>query len=157
MIHAMGMSWDAIRNTYGHFHPALVHFPIGLVLTGAAVEMWSAVVRRRREPSQTARLLLGLGLLATLVAVGSGLALFRPDDFRGRTHEVALMHRTLGLASVPFVLVTVLQGARRRASGFGHVRLWAYRLTCWGAALLVGLAGHYGGWVVFGWGWVWTP
>lgn len=153
----MGISWDAIRNTYGHFHPALVHFPIGLVLTGAAVEVWSAVVRRRRESSQTARFLLSLGLLATVVAVGSGLALFRPDDFRGRTHDVAIIHRTLGLASLPMILVTVFLGARRGHSELSRGWLWAYRLTCWGAALLVGLAGHYGGWIVFGWGWVWTP
>jgi uncharacterized membrane protein len=157
MIGSVWMFWEPIRNAYGHFHPALVHFPIGLVLTGAAMEGWSTVVGRRRQPSRVAWLLLALGLLAALVAAGSGLALFRPSDFRGQTLEVALLHRALGLASVPLIAMAVLMGRRRGAADFGRLRLWLYRCFFWGAAVLVGLASHYGGWIVFGWGWIWTP
>jgi uncharacterized membrane protein len=150
--------WDTIRNVYGHFHPALVHFPIALVTTGAALEIWDAVVRRQTRPSRTAELLLILGLLGALLAAGSGLALFHAEDFRPDVRAAAETHRVLALAGVAVLLAAVLWGRRlhhHETPGSGLI--WTYRTLVWLAAVLVGLAGHYGGWMVFGWGRIWSP
>jgi len=153
----MGSSWESLRNAYGHFHPALVHFPIGLVLSGAALEAWSALARRGAS-SETARILLRLGFLGAVLAVGSGLALFNPGDFRERTLDAAKIHRFLGLACVACALIAVFLGGIRTPRGsLAGSRVGLYRIAYWLTAILVGLAGHYGGWVVFGWGLVWTP
>lgn len=150
----MTPSWETLRNLYAHFHPALVHFPIGLVLSGAALEAWSAVARRG-VASPTARVLLAFGFLGAVLSIGSGLALFHPADFREPTLAVAMMHRFLGLASGVGCLAAVLVGGIRVPRT--RARLWTYRVLYWLTALLIGLAGHYGGWIVFGWGRVWTP
>ena len=146
---------SAIRNTVGHFHPALVHFPIALLLTGAALEA-RQTVRGASGRSEGARFLLLAGLCGAAVAAVSGLLLFHPEDFRGRTLDVARVHRVLGLAVVAAALATVVAGRRSRPSGMNRSRLWSYRLLYFLTAALAGLAGHYGGWVVFGWGRVWT-
>lgn len=152
----MELSWESFRNAFAHFHPALVHFPIGLVLSGAALETWSALMRRGAA-SETARILLVLGSLGALLAAGSGLALFNPGDFRERTLDVARIHRFLGLASAICALISVSLGGVGAMRPLMGSRLGLYRIAYWFTAILVGLAGHYGGWVVFGWGLIWTP
>lgn len=147
-------SWTFLRNAVGHFHPAMVHFPVALVLTGVGLESWSAV--RGRGASGTARALLLLGLLGAIGAVLSGLSLLHLDDYRSRTLAAVSIHRVLGIAATSSL---VLAGAANGIPGRGDLtgrRLVLYRLTYGVSALLVGLTGHYGGWVVFGWGAVWT-
>ena len=149
--------WNTIRNAYGHFHPALVHFPIALVLTGAALEAWGAFVRRDPRPSRTGNVLLVLGFCGALVASGSGLALFHKDDFRQPVLAAAEVHRVLGLACAASLLVAWACGQwLSRTQAPRPVQVWTYRVLYWLSAILVGLAGHYGGWIVFGWGRVWT-
>jgi hypothetical protein len=100
--------------------------------------------------------LLLAGLCGAAVAAVSGLLLFHPEDFRGRTLDVARVHRVLGLAAVAAALATAVAGGLSRHPGPIGGRLWSYRLLYCLAAGFAGLAGHYGGWVVFGWGRVWT-
>jgi uncharacterized membrane protein len=148
------LSWTLVRNTVGHFHPALVHFPVALVLAGLGFELWGTL--RGRGASGTARLLLVFGLLGALAAALTGLSLFHPEDFQGPTLAVITIHRALGLASAAAL---VLAGAANGIPGRGELgggRLALYRGAYAVSGLLVGLTGHYGGWVVFGWGSVWT-
>lgn len=146
---------SAIRNAVGHFHPALVHFPVALLLTGAALEAWQtaggAAVR-----SEIARTLLVLGVLGAAAAGLSGLLLFHPEDFRDRTLEVAHIHRILGLTTGTAALAAAAIGGFTRGPGPTGGRLWLYRGSYFLTAGLAGLTGHYGGWIVFGWGRVWT-
>jgi len=150
--------WDSIRNIYGHFHPALVHFPIALVLAGAAMEVWTAVVRGGAQPSPTGGRLLLLGCAGALLAAGSGLALFRYEDYRPPVLAAVGMHYTLALAGVLVLLATCLVRVFLVRKVAPHaLQLWTYRALYWMAAILIGLAGHYGGWIVFGWGRIWIP
>lgn len=143
-----------LRNVVGHFHPALVHFPVALILAGAGLEAFSAV--RGRGASAVARVLLLLGFLGALGAIASGLSLFHPTDFRGRALAVASVHRILGLATASAsALAAAANGLPWRGELEGF-RLSLYRATYALSAILVGLTGHYGGWLVFGWGSVWT-
>jgi hypothetical protein len=102
-------------------------------------------------------LLLTLGAAGAVGAVISGWSLFRSGDFLGRTLEVARIHRWLGVGVGSIALVTLVIGELVGRRGLEGWRLTAYRAFYFLTALTVGLAGHYGGWVVFGWGWIWTP
>lgn len=148
------ISWEMIRNTLGHFHPAFVHFPVGLLLTGAIVEFWSFL--RRRGASPLARAFLLFGFLGTALAVTSGLFLFHPGDFRGRTLRAAEVHRFLALASLVLAFAAIVVGGSARSPAtLGGPRLFIYRSLYYLTATVVGLTGHYGGWIVFGWGSIW--
>lgn len=146
---------STITNILGHFHPALVHFPIALLTVGAVFEVF-AVLKGKRQRSTIGRALLILGLLGAGAAALSGLAHFKTAEFQGLTLDVALIHRVLGLATLGLATLTVLAGGFQRDPGPQGRRLWVYRLVYATTAGVVGLTGHYGGWVVFGWGQIWT-
>ena len=146
---------STIRNTIGHFHPALVHFPIALLLTGAALEARQSI-RSAKVRSEIALTLLVLGTCAALAAALSGLVLFHPEDFRGRTLAAAYIHRVLGLATGTAALAALGAGSLAKGPAPTRGRLLVYRGLYFLAAGLTGLTGHYGGWVVFGWGQIWT-
>ena len=146
---------STITNTLGHFHPALVHFPIALLTVGAVFEMF-AVLKGVGQRSTIGRTLLILGFLSAGAAALSGLAHFDPAEFQGRTLEVALFHRVLGLATLGLATLSVLAGGFQGNQGPQGRRLWVYRFLYATTAGGVGLTGHYGGWVVFGWGQIWT-
>jgi hypothetical protein len=100
--------------------------------------------------------LLVFGVLGAVAAAFSGLLLFHPSDFQGRTLEVARVHRALGLATATVALAALVAGGITGNPGPVRGRLRVYRILYYLAAALAGLAGHYGGWIVFGWGRVWT-
>ena len=142
-------------NILGHFHPALVHFPIALLTVGAICEVF-AVSKGMRQRSTIGRALLLFGFFAAGAAALSGLAHFDPAGYQGRTLDVALVHRVLGLTSLGLATFTALAGGFQRSPGPQGPQLWIYRLLYATTAGVVGLTGHYGGWVVFGWGQIWT-
>ena len=53
------------------FHPALVHFTVAFVVTGAAVEIW-AILRGHARAERWGEQLLALGLASLVVTVASG-------------------------------------------------------------------------------------
>jgi uncharacterized membrane protein len=55
----------------GRWHPSVVHFPIALFVVAGALEAW-AVARRRPAMLETTRVLVALGALGAVVAVGLG-------------------------------------------------------------------------------------
>ena len=144
-----------ITNILGHFHPALVHFPIALLTVGAIFEV-AGILRGRETRSPVGRALLLAGFLGALAAALSGLAHFDPAEYQGRTLEVAGLHRILGLTTLGLTVCTVLAGGFQKDPGPRGHRLWVYRVLYGATAGVVGLTGHYGGWVVFGWGQIWT-
>lgn len=146
---------STVRNAIGHFHPALVHFPVALLLTGAAIEAWQTA-RGGAQRSEVARVFLVFGVLGAVAAELSGLLLFHAGDFQGRALEVVRVHRMLGLATGTAALATLVAGGLAGNPGPLRTRLRVYRILYFLTAALAGLAGHYGGWMVFGWGRVWT-
>lgn len=141
------------RNLLGHFHPMLVHFPLAFLLGGAALETWQ--VFRGEGASPVARPLLVMGAWSAVLAAAAGLALFRAEDFAPRLLAAGRIHRLLGLTATGLSLAALALSAG--GSGPSGRRLVAYRVSYILAALAVGMTGHYGGWMVFGWGRVWVP
>ena len=146
---------STLTNILGHFHPALVHFPVALLTVGAIFEAFS-VLRGKEQRSIIGRALLIFGFLGAGAAVLSGLSHFDAAAYRDRTLEVALIHRVLGLTTLALATLTGLLGGFWKTPGPQGGRLWIYRILYATTAGGVGLTGHYGGWVVFGWGQIWT-
>lgn len=106
----------------GMWHPAVIHFPIALVLTVGLLEAAAAL---RRQPLYAAsnKLLLGLATLGAFVAAPLGWAsagLPAPDDESALT-----IHRWLGTA-LPFLIFALwwlkrpAEAAARRLSSRGY-------------------------------------
>lgn len=123
------------------WHPLVVHFPIALWITSALFDLlylW----RGEAFHARAAKVLIGLGLLGALVAVGTGyldLGRFSPEElgpaFLGlhRTHQAFAVAATLTYAASFAVRL-------RRTPGRGVVALLA--LT---GAVLIGWAAWLGG------------
>ncbi len=88
---------------FGMWHPAVIHFPIALVLTVALLEL-AAVIRRKPTYAASSRLLLGIATVGAFVAAPLGWAnagMPAPGD------SLALdIHRWLGSA-LPFVILAL--------------------------------------------------
>lgn len=149
----MSESLALARNLFGHFHPMLVHFPLAFLLGGAALETWQGF--RGEGASPVARTLLVMGAWSAVLSASAGLALFRPEDFGPRLLAAGRIHRLLGLTATGLALVALPLSAG--GGGPSGRRLVAYRASYLLAAMAVGMTGHYGGWMVFGWGRVWVP
>lgn len=121
---------------FGRFHPATVHFPIALLLLAAAVELLGARSERIAKVRPAVPFLLLLGAVSSLAAVALGYMLSLAGGYE---EGLLTLHMRLGL------VVTVL------AFGLAFVSAWlpepgrVYRTVMAGLIVLVVLAGHFGG------------
>jgi uncharacterized membrane protein len=130
----------------GRFHPAAVHFPIGL-LTAAAVAGLLRLATRQPAFDTVWRFCVWFGALTAVVAgfLGWFLAGVRLTD----VSWVLTTHRWLGTSTVICAgLVLMLSEGSRRPD---HLRTrTCFRVTLLVVALLVLATGFFGGVVVFG-------
>lgn len=128
-------------------HPAIVHFPIALLVLGAAV---AAARLRRDAPAWLARGesgLLWLGTLAAWAALGFGLLAERFAPHKPLAWEVLADHKTLAWWTCG--VFSALALFRFRAGERGR----RYQLALWLAGLALLLAtGFHGGELVFDFG-----
>jgi len=121
-------------------HPALVHFPIALLVTGA---LWLVVasMRGRRERGLGVAIgMLSVGALMTIPAVGAGLwAAAEHESHHGGT---LASHRLLGLATMAVALLGLgSHFLRKRIANADIIR----DLCLVGAAVLAVSAAALGG------------
>ncbi|MEP7310544.1 MAG: DUF2231 domain-containing protein [Acidobacteriota bacterium] len=129
----------------GKLHPLIVHFPIALVLAAAATEL-VAVATRCPVWRAVALANVRVGAVIGIVTVITGWQFATsPIVDIGPALE---WHRWVGMAGVLAALIAVLMSSRLHLASRGSV--FAYRATLFGAALLVGIAGHLGGVLVWG-------
>jgi len=129
----------------GRLHPLLVHFPIGLVLIAAAAEV-AAMTTGLWDWRAVAIANVRAG---AVFAIGASIAGWRLASAPGMEATSSLeWHRWLGTVAAVAVLAAALTtaGARERSP----VALWVYRITLLLAAVLVAVAGHFGGLLVWG-------
>jgi mono/diheme cytochrome c family protein/uncharacterized membrane protein len=130
----------------GQFHPAAVHFPIGL-LTAAAVAELLGLVTGKLAFDAISRYCLWFGALTAVVAgiLGWFLGGFHLTD----TSWVLMAHRWLGTSTSAWAgLVLVLSELSRRPD---HRRArMRFRVALFAVAVLVLITGFFGGALVFG-------
>jgi uncharacterized membrane protein len=134
------------------WHPLVVHFPLALVLTAAAV---MGVSRMLGEPHSATLATVGtwnlwLGALAALFALGTGLAAVLDLHLSPADHQAVSLHFKWAVAST---LALSVLAAWRGAGGPADARpswLFVIVLCAAGAALLV--TGYRGGQNVYRYG-----
>jgi mono/diheme cytochrome c family protein len=124
----------------GKFHLLFLHFPIALLAAAAAAEGWS-VVRGSRVPPPAVRFCVLLGATSAVITVALGWV-HAASGYGAGTPRLLYTHRWLGtgaglwaVATAVFSELDVRRGARSR-----HTRALLFL-----GALLIGLAGHFGG------------
>lgn len=132
----------------GRLHPLIVHFPIGLIVAGALHEIlrW---VRRRPVPSEVGSFCLVLGLLSGGLAVWFGTLNASHQSITGDSARILEWHRYAGWALLMVGAAAFLAGrVARSRQGSGAARVYTGLIA--GAAICVGVSGHFGGQLVYG-------
>ncbi len=128
----------------GRLHPAVVHFPIALIITAAVLEAWNMFLGKRKC-SATALVCLRLGALSALVAALFGWIHADHEPHGIAVQDAIFWHRWVGVGALVLALVSAVAAHRARL---------VYRLALAGACLCVSIAGHLGGELVHGEGYV---
>jgi uncharacterized membrane protein len=138
-----GRLWAAA----GYFHPAVIHFPIGLLLTSALFVVIGVVWPAMGQ--LPAKACLFVGALTSVVACLMGFALAEQQGYGGwqRGMDAPIFwHRWGGvLVAVLSTMVAMLAAV---SSERGANSLW--KLSVLVIALLVGWVGHEGGELTYG-------
>jgi uncharacterized membrane protein len=136
----------------GRLHPALVHFPIAWVFLLQVVEV-PALITRREEWRKMGLYLLILACVSFLPAVVTGF--FRAASASSDPEFRALMltHRNLNIAAGA-VCLGALALRLGLPNQFERGMRWVYLLLLSVCALLLFVAGHLGGKMVFGQGYL---
>jgi len=141
----------------GRLHPLVVHFPIALLLAAALAEALGAL-RGRPGSSPAARYCVALGALGALAAAFTGWQ--RAEGFAALpgTESHVDIHRWLAIAATSCALPLAVLGwwSRERAPGARAGGLAAFRLGLLLCAVLVSVAAHFGGTLVYGPGFPWS-
>lgn len=132
---------ERMRRFIGRQHPAVVHFPIGLILSAALLELL-IMFRRREGWLHAQRFCLRFGALMAAVSAGLGFML---TEFTMTTDELWLHGGLAGAA-----LLCSLNAARAVPPA-ADARRNRFRLWMGAAALLISATGFMGGYLVFGW------
>lgn len=144
--HEHGSDLPPVLKWLGRFHPATVHFPIGLLLSAVIAE-FLFVITRRKWFDDAGRFCLWVGTIGAVVAATLGWlfgGLHLVDD-----DWLLTAHRWVGTATAVVALFSLFFSERSQwrepAGGRGRLRL-ALALI----ALLVSAAGFLGGAMVYG-------
>jgi len=124
-------------------HVVLIHFPIALFTAAVAFDFLGQWTKNRALAAAVYFNLL-LAALSTVPVVATGLAAWQWALEGQKLKGILLMHLIAG--SISSVLIWVVYGIHFRARRHAEEPLPKYRLPVEAvSALLVGLAGHLGG------------
>lgn len=137
----------------GRWHVALIHFPIGLLITAAVVETVTTA-RRFQVPSVSAVIMVCCGAFGAVLASSLGWILAGNTNHPGAEETVEL-HRWGGSVSLVLALL---------AAGFGWAGLrgrgnfrWPFRMLLLAAAVAVIITGNWGVELIYGDGYFSLP
>jgi uncharacterized membrane protein/mono/diheme cytochrome c family protein len=131
----------------GRTHPFIVHFPIGLLLAGAAVEI-ARRLRGRRVPSDVGLFCLTAGLAGGALAVWLGTLNAGHQSITGESAQILSRHQVAGWTVLAVGVVTWIAARAARSGAAWAAPAYLGLFLATGAA--VGATGHYGGQLVYG-------
>ena len=130
----------------GMWHPAVIHFPIALILTVALLEA-AATLRRQPLFAASNKLLLGIAAMGAFIAAPLGWAsagLPAPDDESALT-----IHRWLG-SSLPFLILALWWLKRPAEQAARRLSARGYEFTLALTVLLILVQAYFGAEVTHG-------
>ncbi|QOI99616.1 MAG: hypothetical protein HRU70_03630 [Phycisphaeraceae bacterium] len=136
---------NELIEVFGRLHPAVLHMPFGLLAAVIAAEVWSAV-RPSSRARDAAGPLLWLTVLAAAASVVSGITLAKEGTY---APEPVDLHRWLGIAAGALILCSAL------AHALAPRKVYLTALVL--AALTLAPAGHFGGELTHGPGFLLEP
>lgn len=150
------MSLDALLHTIGRLHPMVLHMPIGLLIGLAAWELWRAWRGPRRLGPKLGAPAVFLAWFAVLGAGGAiGTGLLHELEL-GDSDPTIDLHKWLSIgAGVGSLLTATLAVAARSGTSRAITRAYRTVLFLTIAALLP--AGHLGGTITHGEGYLFAP
>jgi uncharacterized membrane protein len=132
----------------GRLHPALVHFPVALIVTAFAAEM---IFVARRDPrfSTAARFMIHAGAWMGVAAALSGFARADSITIAPDVASAFSVHRIAGIATpvLAFLAAALADGVRRSGQIW---ELFLYRIVLALAVVGALIAGYNGGEIVYG-------
>ena len=150
MLNRLSTSPEAWYQTLGRLHPAVVHFPIALLVVAGGLEFCRILIRKK-SASPTAVVCLAIGTLASILAVVLGLL-----DAHYTNMDDVSTHQWLGIATAAAATVVLILAIFNRPERANR----AYRVGLLICALLVSITGYYGGELTYGHGYltdlIWT-
>jgi uncharacterized membrane protein len=129
----------------GKLHPLFVHFPIALVLAAAVAELAAITTPARAWRTVAVANVRAGAALGVMTAITGWL--FASAPFVDATRALE-WHRWLGMAGAVGAVGAALMSSRLHVQSRRSVLV--YRVALFGTALLVGIAGHLGGTLVWG-------
>jgi len=139
---APAASGDSVLFPKHSFHPVLVHFPIALFIFGAFLELWGFYKRDAALRGAGYWNLL-FGSIATSVAIATGFIGALRQGFDLAVGGPVFLHLALAILASLLMLGTVLWRKGKALESTGY---WALLVL---AAIAVGVAGHFGGNLVY--------
>jgi uncharacterized membrane protein len=142
----------------GKLHPLVVHFPIALLLVGAAAE-FLRFTRGQKRPARGAVLCLCIAAPTAVLAAVLGWSDAGTAGHQGSDAWVLFWHRWLGIPTACIAMaaavLAVVSSIRAPASEStvdvaGHRVFGWYRVCVVAGAVLVSITGHFGGMLVYG-------
>jgi uncharacterized membrane protein len=136
----------ALLEYLGRWHIAVIHIPIGLLVTAALVEIYGSF-RRFQSPTVTAVVMVFCGALGSVLAAWLGWILAgntrHPD-----MEQVVEWHRWGGIASAVLAIISAWVGILA-LRGRTNLR-WPFRTMVFITAISIGLTAHWGGELIYG-------
>ncbi len=123
----------------GHFHPLILHLPIGILLLAAAFEFLS-MIPRFQHLSASVEFTLLLGMVSAQVAAILGYFLSLNGEYGG---EILFWHQWLGISLA--ILTTLLYIIKRK-----KLKPMMLKLSMLLMLFLLTATGHYGGMLTHG-------
>jgi uncharacterized membrane protein len=142
-LHSLIINWTALA---GHFHPVLVHLPIGILIL-ACIFMYFSLVKKITGLEKAVSIALFWGMISAAASCASGYLLSLSGDY---DQSLVSLHQWMGISVLAIsALFYFLQRRRPSPLYLGGMSVLLF--------LLITITGHLGGTLTHGEGYLTGP